>query len=120
MRLFAPAHSDHMGSALALHRSLSVQQTRCTCDYLHPRSDHVLHGYGERTGFASFTFSPTDALLYALFEHAKTGPTPPPSSAARLTPACADLILSPRTHAPAPPTPPTPARPALALAAPDP
>jgi len=60
---------------------------------LHPHSDHVLHGYRERTGFASFSTNPTDALLYALFEHAKTGPAPPPSSGARLTPARAALTL---------------------------
>ena len=47
----------------------------------------MLYGYQERTGYASFSTSPTSVLLYALFLHAKGGPTPavPADMRARLS-----------------------------------
>ena len=70
--------------ALSMHRCSRaprslVHNARLFCTF----SNHVLHGYRERTAWASFTTSPTNALLYALFLHAKAGPTPPAPDAVR-------------------------------------
>ena len=66
-------------SLLARATLASTQPQPLFCTF----SNHVLHGYGERTAWASFTTSPTNALLYALFLHAKAGPTPPAPDAVR-------------------------------------
>ena len=64
--------------------------------------DQVLHGYGRRTQWASYTLSPTCALLYAMWQHAKTGPTPeaPAKVRSKLRPPRARRMAGRRSAAP--------------------
>ena len=90
------------------------------------RSDHVLHGYARRSRWVSTSSTKTSALLYALWLHAKAGPTPraPPRVRARLSPARADPARTPmrRPHAlgRAAPRPRHPTPPPWGARAPDP
>ena len=75
-------------------------------------SDHVLHGYGRRSCWVSSASTRTSALLYAIWLHAKAGPTPhaPAHVSAKLPQVSLPVGLRvgsalPQPHAPTPPPP---------------